>query len=170
MRKLVVLLGPILASAISRQLVDEFKAWVPWLTRNLIMIAACLLPETERARRTEEWASHLEEVPGEIGKIVFALDLVRAGIWIRYESRDRMEIALQAWDKAKNQVLVYVFLANLVIKFRIHQGLVWMGLIREQPAAPGEANEAILALLLVGLFLVYQKSISSPGPVEPAGA
>jgi hypothetical protein len=81
-----------------------------------------------------------------------------------------MEIALKAWDKTKNQVLVYVFLANLVIKFRIHQGLVWMGLIREQPAAPGEANEAILALLLVGLFLVYQKSISSPVAVEPSGA
>jgi hypothetical protein len=170
MRKLVVFLVSILASALSRQFVDEFKAWVPWLTRKLIMIAAYVLPETERARRTEEWASHLEEVPGEIGKIVVAIDLVRAGIWIRYGSRDRMEIALKAWDKTKNQVLVYVFLANLVIKFRIHQGLVWMGLIREQPAAPGEANEAILALLLVGLFLVYQKSISSPVAVEPSGA
>jgi hypothetical protein len=170
MRKLVLLLGPILANAISRQMVDEFKAWVPWLTRNLIMIAACILPETDRARRTEEWASHLEEVPGEIGKIVVALDFLRAGFWIRYESRDRMRIALKAWEKVKNQVVVYVFLANLLIKIRVHRGLVWMGLSREQPATTTEATEAILALLVVGFFIAYQKSISSHGPVEPSGA
>jgi hypothetical protein len=151
-------------------LADEFKAWVPWLTRNLIQFAACILPETERARRIEEWASHLEEVPGEIGKIVVALGFVRAGFWIRYDSRDRMRIGLKSWDKAKNQVVVYVFLAILLIKFWVHRGLVWLGLSREQPATSTEATEAILGLLVVGFFIIYQKSIPSPGAVGPSGA
>jgi len=170
MRKLVILLGAILANALSRQLVDEFKAWVPWLTRSLISVGACILPKTERTRRIEEWASHLEEIPGEISKILVALGFIAAGFWIRYESRDRIRIALKAWENARNQAVTYVFLANLLIRLWVHRGVVWIGPSREQPTTTPEATQAMLALLVLGLFIIYQKSIPSPGAVEPSGA
>ena len=157
MRKLVILLGAILANAFSRQLVDEFKAWVPSLTRSLISLGACILPQTERARRIEEWASHLEEIPGEISKILVAIGFIAAGFWIRYESRDRIGIALKTWENAKNQVVFYVFLANLLTRLWVHRGLVWIGLSHEQPTTTPEATQAMLAVLL--LVCIYLSEI-----------
>jgi hypothetical protein len=167
MRKLVLL---ILVNAISRQLVDEFKAWTPWLTRKLITVGACILPEAERARLIEEWASHIDEVPGEISKILAAIGFIVAGFWIRYDSRDRIRIALKAWESAKNQVVAYVFFANLLIKLWVHRALVWIGLSREQPTTPSEATQAMLVLLVLGFFIIFQKSISPAGVDEPSGA
>src|ERR1700751_4821393 len=68
----------IIAAAVSRQLTDEFKAWTPWITRRLIRRAARRLPDEQRDRFEEEWLSHLNEIPGEVGKVIAALGFVRA--------------------------------------------------------------------------------------------
>lgn len=68
----------IISSVLSRQLTEEFKAWTPWLIKRLVMRAIARLPEDQRERFGEEWRSHINEIPGEIGKIVVALGLLSA--------------------------------------------------------------------------------------------
>ena len=63
----------ILAAAVSRQLVDEFRAWTPRLAVWLIGRAAALLPIGQRERFTEEWLSHDAELPGEVARLGHAI-------------------------------------------------------------------------------------------------
>lgn len=64
--------GAVVFAIIVRQGSDEFKAWTPRLTSKLLGLAIGKLPEEQRARMREEWAAHIEETPGEIGKWVEA--------------------------------------------------------------------------------------------------
>jgi hypothetical protein len=68
----------IFATAVSRQLADEFKAWTPRLIKYFIQRAVRQLPESQRERFTEEWQSHVDEIPGEVGKLVVAFGFLRA--------------------------------------------------------------------------------------------
>lgn len=75
---IAVFLGGVIAATMSQQLADEFKAWMPWIVRRLIQRAVGRLPENQRERFEEEWQSHLDEVPGEIGKLCVALGFLSA--------------------------------------------------------------------------------------------
>ena len=68
----------ILAAAASRMIADEFKAWTPWVIRYLIKRAVQHLREDQRERFAEEWSSHVNEIPGEFGKLLVALGFLRA--------------------------------------------------------------------------------------------
>jgi hypothetical protein len=68
----------IIATAASRQLADEFKAWTPWITEWLVRRAAHKLPEKQRDRCEEEWLSHIYETPGEVGKLIAAIGFLFA--------------------------------------------------------------------------------------------
>jgi hypothetical protein len=68
----------IFAPAVSRQLADEFKAWTPRLIKYFIQSAVRQLPQVQRKRFTEEWQSHVDEIPGEVGKLVVAFGFLRA--------------------------------------------------------------------------------------------
>jgi hypothetical protein len=70
----------IVAAALSRQLADEFKAWTPWIVERLIKCAVHKLHHEQRERFEEEWLSHISEIPGEVGKLIAALGLVRASL------------------------------------------------------------------------------------------
>jgi hypothetical protein len=74
---LLAVLG-IIAAAVSRQLADEFKAWTPWVTKLLIRRAVRKLPDEQKDRYEEEWLSHVNEIPGEVGKLVAAFGLFPA--------------------------------------------------------------------------------------------
>ncbi len=69
---IVIVIG-ILGTALSRQLTDECKAWTPWLIKYFINRAINKLHEEERDRFAEEWLAHVNELPGEVGKIIAAL-------------------------------------------------------------------------------------------------
>ena len=73
----VFLLG-VVGSAMARQLADEFKAWNPAVVRRLIRRAVARLPERQQARFREEWYSHVNEIPGEIGKLITAFGFLFA--------------------------------------------------------------------------------------------
>ena len=76
----VFILVMIVAPAVSRQLSDEAKAWMPWLVRWLTQRAVRKLPADERERYAEEWPGRVDEIPGDVGKLVFALGLaLRSG-------------------------------------------------------------------------------------------
>ena len=66
----------LLVSVLSPLLADDVKELVPWLTNRLITNALRNLPLDFRHRYGEEWRSHLNEIPGQIGKFLFAINLV----------------------------------------------------------------------------------------------
>jgi hypothetical protein len=71
-------LAAVFVAAISKQTADEFKAWAPWLTDIIVRRAIRVLPENQHGRYSEEWRSHIYEIPGEIGKLLVALSLLPA--------------------------------------------------------------------------------------------
>ncbi len=73
----------VLGSFVSKLLADEFKAWTPWLTRRLIDRSALKLPLELQERYREEWSSHVEEVPGQVGKLLVAAGFLTAARGIR---------------------------------------------------------------------------------------
>lgn len=78
MRAIAIFLS-VIGAVLLRQLADEFKAWIHWLaqriTKRCIHRAVEHMPENERARYTEELQSHIDEMPGEIAKLVTAFGL-----------------------------------------------------------------------------------------------
>src|SRR4051812_40673019 len=79
---LMAILG-VLGAAFSRQLTDEFKAWTPWLVDRLIRRAVRNLPDSCRERLDEEWRSHVNEIPGQIGQLIVAFGFLTAARKIR---------------------------------------------------------------------------------------
>jgi hypothetical protein len=75
---LAVFVSGILATTLARIFAEEFKAWMPWIAERFVRKAVAGLPEDQRERFGEEWRSHLNEIPGEIGKLVVALGFVFA--------------------------------------------------------------------------------------------
>jgi lipopolysaccharide/colanic/teichoic acid biosynthesis glycosyltransferase len=73
----VGLLG-IVGAALSRQLSDEFKAWTPRIAERLVQRALRKLPPDQHERFEEEWRSHVNETPGDLGKILVAIGLLPA--------------------------------------------------------------------------------------------
>jgi hypothetical protein len=79
----LTIVASVFAAALSDQLADEFRAWTPWLTQWLIDRAASKLPEPLRDRYKEEWASHVADIPGQVGKLLVAASFLRAASAIR---------------------------------------------------------------------------------------
>jgi pilus assembly protein CpaE len=75
---LVLALGGTLAAVLNRLSGGALHAWIPWFTRRLLEIAAIRSPYDQRERLAEEWESHINEVSGDLGKIVFAYGCVSA--------------------------------------------------------------------------------------------
>jgi hypothetical protein len=84
---LLVALGGLFVATISRLFSDEFKAWAPWIIERLICFAVSRLPARYRKRLSEEWRSHIAQVPGDIGKIIVAFGFIRASRTIRHRVR-----------------------------------------------------------------------------------
>jgi len=79
-----VIVLAVLTAAIARLLADEFKAWNPRVTGFIMRFAVGRLPKQQRARYSEEWSAHINDVPGEIAKLCAAAgcvwaSLIRAG-------------------------------------------------------------------------------------------
>jgi exopolysaccharide production protein ExoY len=76
----LVLLGMlgVFGAVFSKLLADEFKAWAPSLVARIIAAAVRKLPAEKRERFSEEWKSHVNEVPGDIGKFVAACGCLTA--------------------------------------------------------------------------------------------
>jgi len=85
----VIFLLGIVAAAASRLLADEFKAWIPWTVDRLIRRAVGRLPADRRERLNEEWRSHVNDVPGEVGKLAVALGTLLAAGRVRADCYGR---------------------------------------------------------------------------------
>lgn len=82
----------LLMPVMSRLFGDEVKAWIPYCTKQTILLAVRRLPENHRARFAEEWASHLVEIPGEAGRLAMALGCLAAAHQMAFLLRHREPI------------------------------------------------------------------------------
>jgi hypothetical protein len=108
--------GTILIAVFSRQLADEFKAWTPWLTQKLIAVSVRWLPLDQQERYQEEWSSHVDEIPGEIGKILVAFGTMWAAFRIRLllhkATRDRTADNMSF--RRQNMLMVYALFPETI--------------------------------------------------------
>jgi DNA-binding NtrC family response regulator len=73
----------------SRLLADEFKAWVPSVVDRIISFAVRRAPQHLRERLAEEWRGHVNDTPGDLGKLVVASGF----IWASGKLRNQAEHA-----------------------------------------------------------------------------
>jgi len=76
----MALMTSLLSSLLSRVIGEEISAWVPKACGALLRYSVRRLPESQRMRFSEEWQSHVNEVPGTIGKLCAAADFSRAAV------------------------------------------------------------------------------------------
>jgi hypothetical protein len=69
----------LLGATLAKLLADEFKAWSAPLVSIFLNVAVGLTPLRLRERCAEEWSSHVDEVPGDLSKVIFAIGCVYAG-------------------------------------------------------------------------------------------
>ncbi len=83
-----------LGTAFSRLLTDEFKAWIPWIIQRVIRRAIARLMPDQRERFAEEWQGHVNEVPGDIGKLRVALGLLAAARKMTPAAKNRASVTV----------------------------------------------------------------------------
>jgi hypothetical protein len=107
---IVAVLG-IFAAALSRQLTDEFKAWTPRIIKYLVNRAVHTLAEKERSRFEEEWLAHVNELPGEVGKIIAALGFLSAARRISL----RISVTKRILDVVVSIILFFVIIPMMLV-------------------------------------------------------
>jgi lipopolysaccharide/colanic/teichoic acid biosynthesis glycosyltransferase len=68
---------------VARLMGDELKSWSIWLRKRILRMAVAKLPKNRRQRYDERWESRLEELPGEIAKLICSIRLLWAALGIR---------------------------------------------------------------------------------------
>lgn len=77
----------VLTTVISKFVVDEIDAHLPFATSSIIRFATKILPEHRRQQYEAEWNSYISDTPGRLVKLVEALDFVRAALVIYINER-----------------------------------------------------------------------------------
>ncbi len=81
------LIVSILMVVASQFVSDEVKAWFSWLHGKIRRVAVDMLPAECKERYSEEWEGDLAEIPGELFKLIYSLNLLRAALGIRAAAR-----------------------------------------------------------------------------------
>ena len=71
-------MGHFLAALLGKLCADEAKAWLPRVAERITDCAVGCLPKNLRERYSEEWRSHLDQVPGPLTKVWVAAGFLRA--------------------------------------------------------------------------------------------
>ena len=99
--------GGIISTVLGRHLAAELKAWTPWVVERLVSRAVAGLPEDQRERFGEEWRSHIDEIPGQIGRVVVALGFIYATRKISVMSKaGREEVLLEELAKRAIDLII----------------------------------------------------------------
>jgi hypothetical protein len=78
---ILTVVGALALSVFGKLFADEVKAWRPKICDAMIKCAASQLLPFQRERYIEQWRRDLEEIPGDLFKLYFAVDLIR-GTWL----------------------------------------------------------------------------------------
>jgi len=77
----------VLAGVVATIVATEMEAWNPVVIRGVIKFAVARLPESKRERFREEWPAHIDEVPGQMAKLVVAIGFVFAANGLALDDR-----------------------------------------------------------------------------------
>jgi exopolysaccharide production protein ExoY len=106
------LLKSIIVGILSRLAAEELKAWSPTIVAKFASIAVQRLPTDQKERFTEEWDSDLSSIPGEVSKIIYAFDLIRAAGNISIQSKGSRRSLL---DRSAKRLLDFAVAAIALI-------------------------------------------------------
>ncbi len=143
--KLAAFLAAVAIAFLARQSADELKAWTPWIVRRFIRFAVARLPEHRRGRFDEEWSSHVQDIPGEIGKIFVACGFIFAAVKIslipqaktKYDRIERIALSMfSTFVGITALILVFPLMATTAVVVRFHsRGSIFVS--RERVAPDG---------------------------------
>jgi hypothetical protein len=77
----------ILEAFVGKLIGKEIEAWLPKAAPCLLRYAVSKMPTNEQERYLEEWAYELNNIPGEISKVLYAVGLVQAAWGISSSTR-----------------------------------------------------------------------------------
>jgi lipopolysaccharide/colanic/teichoic acid biosynthesis glycosyltransferase len=121
--ELIALIGlavlGILGATLSKLLSDEFKAWAPSITKCIVKIAVRQLSTDKRDRFAEEWSSHVDEIPGDISKLVVALGFLLASWRMSSVLFDAQKRALDVFFAAIAAVILFPFLILIALAIKL---------------------------------------------------
>ena len=118
---ILTLVGALTLSVLGKLLADEVKAWRPKICDAMIKCAASQLLPFQRERYIEQWRRDLEEIPGDLFKLYFAVDLIR-GTWLARVSpgaRQAMLSAIENSEEVAGRWRVFLGIACLREKVRL---------------------------------------------------
>jgi hypothetical protein len=72
---MISLISIVVVSVILSLVASEVEQWLPWLAERLVRDEATKLPR-QSERMTEQWLADLDETPGNVAKLVYAIFLV----------------------------------------------------------------------------------------------
>src|SRR5579863_2850602 len=75
---LILAIGGVLTATLNLLVGGDLKDAIPWFTQRLLRLATRRLPETQQQRFAEEWTSHMNDVPGDVRRVLFAWGCVSA--------------------------------------------------------------------------------------------
>jgi hypothetical protein len=139
---ILTVVGALALSVLGKLLADEVKAWRPKICDAMIKCAASQLLPFQRERYIEQWRCDLEEIPGDLFKLYFAVDLIR-GTWLARVSPSATQAILS--DIENSEEVAPLWFAFLEAAFwREHVRLLIEERCCTDPACP--------------TFIVYHKS------------
>jgi hypothetical protein len=107
---ILTVVGALALSVFGKLLADEVKAWRPKICGAMIKCAASQLLPFQRERYIEQWCHDLEEIPGDLFKLYFAVDLIR-GTFLARISPGASQAMLSAIENSEEvAVRWFVFL------------------------------------------------------------
>lgn len=74
----------LLISIFGKLIAEEVKDWLPAIASCITSRAVGILPEEMRERYSEEWCSHMDDVPGRLAKIFTALGFALAALKVSH--------------------------------------------------------------------------------------
>lgn len=77
-KALILTVGGLLTAFVNVLFADKLRGRIISLTSGLLDLAVARLPDEQRERFAEEWASHLNDLSSDVGKILFARGCITA--------------------------------------------------------------------------------------------
>jgi hypothetical protein len=130
----------VVAAAFSRVLADECKDWMPTFTKWIIRRSIARLPEDHRERFQEEWQSHINEIPGQIGKVVTAVGFVLAAKRMSSETANKRPRIVNA----ECHIVARVELRGAAIVRANSRGVLTVGGVLTTPAASAAEDRIVM--------------------------
>lgn len=106
----LTVIGALALSIFGKVLAEEVKAWRPKICDAMIKCAASQLLPFQRERYIEQWRRDLEEIPGDLFKLYFAVDLIRGTLLARISPGASQAMLSAVENSDEVAVLWFVFL------------------------------------------------------------